>query len=424
MNDALRQHQGRPRGAARPRPDLPDRARAADAALRRLAADDVPDAGRRAVLRRHLFPEARALRAARLPRSAAAASPRRIASRATAIAEQNQRLADALAIARAGRAAAASAARARAGRARSPSCKRTFDPRARRLRRRARSFRTPAELEFCLRAFATARRRGRAARSCARRSTRMADGGIHDQLGGGFCRYSVDARMDDSALREDALRQRAAARRCTPTLARVTGERALSRDVARDIVGWLVREMRAPDGAFYSSLDADSEGEEGKFYVWTPRRGARAMLDRANGRSPRRTTASTGRRTSRAHAWHLRVAAPLDAGRARARHRRCPTRRRGSPARRPRCSRRARQRVRPGRDDKILTSWNALAIAGARARRARARRAALGRPRVRRASTRFARTAVARRPAARDAARRRARTSTPISTTTRSCSRR
>ena len=68
------------------------------------------------------------------------------------------------------------------------------------------------DLELCL-------RRARCERTTPTRSTvvgvtlaRMADGGIHDQLGGGFCRYSVDARVDDSALREDALRQRAAAR--------------------------------------------------------------------------------------------------------------------------------------------------------------------------------------------------------------------
>ena len=49
--------------------------------------------------------------------------------------------------------------------------------------------------------------------------------------------------------------------------------------VARDIVGWLVREMRAADGAFYSSLDADSEGEEGKFYVWTREEARAAVRD-------------------------------------------------------------------------------------------------------------------------------------------------
>ena len=89
MNDALRQHQGRPRGAARPRPDLPDRARAADAPQRRLAADDVPDAARRAVFRRHLFPEGRRATAcpgfldllprvaARVPRAGRRRSPSR-----------------------------------------------------------------------------------------------------------------------------------------------------------------------------------------------------------------------------------------------------------------------------------------------------------------------------------------------------------
>ena len=91
----VRQHQGRPRGAARPRPDLPDRACAADAALGRLAADDVPHAGRRAVLRRHVLSEARPLRAARISRAAAAGRERLSpAGRSTRRAERAARRGD------------------------------------------------------------------------------------------------------------------------------------------------------------------------------------------------------------------------------------------------------------------------------------------------------------------------------------------
>ena len=211
---------------------------------------------------------------------------------------------------------------------------------------------------------------------------RMADGGIHDQLGGGFCRYSVDAQWtiphfekmlyDNGPLLGAVRRPRARHRR-----APLRGRRARHRRLAG------ARDARA-----------------GRRVLLEPRRRQRGRggqvlrLDAAtkcaprpaptSGRSPRRTSASTGRRTSRVTRGTCACREPLDARRANASASRCRTRRRGSPARGRRCSPRATRRVRPGRDDKILTSWNALADRRARARRARARRAALGRPRVRR----------------------------------------
>ncbi len=95
----------------------------------------------------------------------------------------------------------------------------------------------------------------------------MARGGIHDQLGGGFARYSVDARWKVPHF-EKMLYDNAQLLELYADLAVITGNREY-RVVAERIVAWLEREMLADGGAFAAALDADSEGVEGRFYVWT-----------------------------------------------------------------------------------------------------------------------------------------------------------
>jgi uncharacterized protein YyaL (SSP411 family) len=189
---------------------------------------------------------------------------------------------------------------------------------------------------------------------------KMADGGIHDQIGGGFCRYSVDERWEiphfEKMLYDNA--------QLLPLYAN-----AHSASVAQRIVEWLRREMTAPDGGFYSALDADSEHEEGKFYVWQ-RDEARRILDVDEFAVADRYFGFDKSPNFEKHAWNPIVAEPIEGIAASLN---LPVSRvQGSIAAATSKLFAARSsRVRPGLDDKILTAWNALMIAGlARASRA------------------------------------------------------
>jgi uncharacterized protein len=189
---------------------------------------------------------------------------------------------------------------------------------------------------------------------------RMADGGIHDQLGGGFCRYSVDERWEIPHF-EKMLYDNAQLLPLYARAARRTGDTDFTR-VAHEMLAWLVREMVAREGGFHTALDADSEHEEGKYYVWR-RDQVRALLDDGEFAVASRYFGFERPPNFENEAWNPIVAAPLEQVAQALGIAVDQARTRMASARRKLFAERSR-RVRPGLDDKILTANNALMIAG------------------------------------------------------------
>jgi uncharacterized protein YyaL (SSP411 family) len=179
---------------------------------------------------------------------------------------------------------------------------------------------------------------------------RMSEGGIYDHLGGGFSRYSVDERwlvphfekmLYDNAQLLELL-----------ALAWQRSDQPLFSQRAQETVGWLEREMRTAEGAFCASLDADSEGEEGKFYVWS-----KAEIEEV-----------LGAENAAFFAAHYDVSAGGNfEGHNILNRLNALPRNMNDEARlamlRSLLQQKREQRVRPGLDDKVLADWNGLMIA-------------------------------------------------------------
>ena len=103
---------------------------------------------------------------------------------------------------------------------------------------------------------------------------RMAQGGLCDHLAGGFFRYSVDQRWEIPHF-EKMLYDNAELLAVLADAHAATGD-SLFGGIARETAEWVMSEMQDPEGGYYATLDADSEGEEGRFYLWT-RAGARRI---------------------------------------------------------------------------------------------------------------------------------------------------
>jgi uncharacterized protein len=200
----------------------------------------------------------------------------------------------------------------------------------------------PSDLELCLRHG----ERGIALSTLAR----MCEGGIYDQLGGGFCRYSTDAHWSIPHF-EKMLYDNGPLLALLADAALLDGD-ALYARCAAGTAGWLMREMQSPQGGYYSSLDADSEHEEGKYYVWD-RDAVRSLLDADEFAIVASHYGLDDAPNFEQRLWHLRVTRPLPSGAEtalRQAHKKLLAAR--------------EKRVRPGRDEKVLVSWNALAARG------------------------------------------------------------
>jgi uncharacterized protein YyaL (SSP411 family) len=190
---------------------------------------------------------------------------------------------------------------------------------------------------------------------------RMLAGGIYDQLGGGFARYSVDAVWlvphFEKMLYDNALLAR------TYLHGWQTLGHERYRRVCEETLDWMLREMRGLEGGFYSALDADSEGEEGRFYVWTPAQ-IREVLEGSDAADPNCIRFSLQQRENLMQFYGITERGNFEGSNV-------LHLARGVEAAEPeglgeirRALFEARaQRVHPGLDDKRLTSWNALAIA-------------------------------------------------------------
>ncbi len=217
-------------------------------------------------------------------------------------------------------------------------------------------FPQPMTLEFLLRCWA---RFGdsEALRMATFTMQKMARGGMYDQVGGGFHRYSTDAFWLVPHF-EKMLYDNALLSRVYIQAAQATGE-PFYRRIAEETFDYVLKEMTHPSGAFYSTQDADSEGHEGKFFVWTPVQTA-ALLGEEDARVVNHYYGATeaGNFEGR-NIFHV----PSDASKAAADL--------GMPEQavlaiveraRARLYAAREERVHPGLDDKVLTSWNGLML--------------------------------------------------------------
>ena len=228
---------------------------------------------------------------------------------------------------------------------------------------RAPKFPHPTNLEFLLRHWSATAAAGQPDLQALHMAThtlrRMIRGGLSDQLGGGFCRYSVDDLWMIPHFEKMLYDNGPLLALCCDAWAATSDP--LFRDAATATANWVIREMQSPEGGYWSTLDADSEGHEGRFYAWE-RAAVRALLT-ADEYPAFAACYGLDRPANFEGAWHLHgyrtpaeVAAHLGLEEFEVSGRLASARAKLFAAR--------EARVHPGLDDKVLTAWNALMIKG------------------------------------------------------------
>lgn len=189
---------------------------------------------------------------------------------------------------------------------------------------------------------------------------KMAQGGLYDQLGGGFCRYAVDGAWQIPHF-EKMLYDNGPLLAIYSQAWQASGE-PLFRTIAEETGDWVLRDMQSPAGGYYATLDADSEGVEGKFYLWTPPE-VQALLSTEEYAVCTLRFGLDQPPNFEDSYWHLRVCLEIET----------IARRTGSDptavtallaSARTKLLAARNGRIWPGRDEKLLTAWNGLMIKG------------------------------------------------------------
>jgi uncharacterized protein len=225
----------------------------------------------------------------------------------------------------------------------------------------------PEMMEFCLRRYAESNvddTRKQAQHMACFTLECMCKGGIFDQIGGGFARYSVDAEWAIPHF-EKMLYDNGPLLRLTAAawlLAENDAQKRVFARCAEETATWLMREMQSPHGGYFSTLDADSEGHEGKFYVWRPDV-VKTLLTPEEWRYIEPHFGLNKRANFEEHDWHFVIAEPIEALAEKLGDSLAVADAQVLSAKQKLFNAR-KLRIHPGRDEKILVSWNALMIEG------------------------------------------------------------